>query len=114
MIEQKHFGAIYICNIASKIYPSIRIPLKDKSDVHQRHRRVKPVEVVGVGEACAADGTVGEAVLRVDEKMPAERTGRTEGSPTHRAHVALAVAHHSRVLLKTEKREKNKKLKEQS
>lgn len=35
----------------------------------------------------------------MDEKMPSKRARRTQGSPTHWAHIALAVAHHSRVLV---------------
>lgn len=66
----------------------------------------QPVNVVGVCEARAADSAVGEAVLRVDEKMPTERARRTQGSPTHRAHIALGVAHHSRVLVKTADQDK--------
>lgn len=58
-----------------------------------------PVKVVGVCEACTTDSAVGEAVLRVDEKMPSKRARRTQGSPTHWAHIALAIAHHSRVLV---------------
>lgn len=61
--------------------------------------KLLPVKVVGVCEACATDSAVGEAVLRVDEKMPSERARRTQGSPTHRAHIALAVAHHTGVLV---------------
>lgn len=61
--------------------------------------KLLPVKVVGVCEACAADSAVGEAVLGVDEKMSSKRARRTQGSPTHWAHIALAVAHHSRVLV---------------
>lgn len=62
------------------------------------HRGASPVEVVGVGEAGAADGAVGQSVLRVDEEMSSQRARGAEGPPTHRAHVALAAAHHGRVL----------------
>lgn len=77
--------------------------------------RAEPVEVIGVCETSAADSAVGEPVLRVDEKMPSERARRTEGPPTHWAHVALAVAHHACVLLNTqqkwdEKHEKRRKI----
>lgn len=58
----------------------------------------QPVEVVGVGEAGAADGAVGEPVLGVDEEVSPQRAGGAEGPPTHRAHVALAAAHHGGVL----------------
>lgn len=68
-----------------------------------QQRGAEPVKVVGVCEACATDSAVGEAVLGVDEKMSSKRARRTQGSPTHWAHIALAVAHHSRVLLKTAK-----------
>lgn len=61
--------------------------------------KLLPVKVVGVCEACTTDSAVGEAVLRVDEKMPSKRARRTQGSPTHWAHIALAIAHHSRVLV---------------
>lgn len=61
----------------------------------------KPVEVVGVCKVGSADGAVGEAVLRVDEKMASKGAWRTQGSPTHWAYIALVVAHHSAVLLKT-------------
>lgn len=78
------------------------------------HRRAEPqqiwgepVKVVGVCEACATDGAVGEAVLRVDEKMPSKRARRTQGSPTHWAHVALGVAHHACMLGKTAEKDKH-------
>lgn len=61
--------------------------------------KLLPVKVVGVCEACATDSAVGEAVLRVDEKMPSKRARRTQGSPTHWAHIALGVAHHGCVLI---------------
>lgn len=61
--------------------------------------KLLPVKVVSVCEACSTDSAVGEAVLRVDEKMPSKRARRTQGSPTHWAHIALAIAHHSRVLV---------------
>lgn len=35
----------------------------------------------------------------MDEKMPSKRARRTQGSPTHWAHIALGVAHHSCVLV---------------
>lgn len=73
-------------------------------------RWAEPVKVVGVCEACATDSAVGEAVLGVDEKMPSKRARRTQGSPTHWAHIALGVAHHSCVLLNTAKQDKNKRL----
>lgn len=41
--------------------------------------------------------------------MPSKRARRTQGTPTHWAHVALAVAHHSCVLLNTAKQDKNKR-----
>lgn len=41
--------------------------------------------------------------------MPSKRARRTQGSPTHWAHIVLGVAHHSRVLLKTAKQDKNKR-----
>lgn len=34
--------------------------------------KLLPVKVVGVCEACTTDSAVGEAVLRVDEKMPSK------------------------------------------
>lgn len=34
----------------------------------------------------------------MNEKMPSKGTRRTQGSPTHWAHIALGVAHHGRVL----------------
>lgn len=67
----------------------------------QRATGTTPVKVVGVREAGATDSAVGESVLGVDEKMPSERARRAQGPPTHRAHVALAVAHHRRVLFRT-------------
>lgn len=66
----------------------------------------RPVEVVGVGEAGAADGAVGEPVLGVDEKVPSQRAGGAEGPPAHRAHVALAAAHHGGVLWDAAERER--------
>ncbi len=40
--------------------------------------------------------------------MPSKRARRTQGSPTHWAHIVLGVAHHSRVLLKTAKQDKKR------
>lgn len=34
--------------------------------------KLLPVKVVGVCEACSTDSAVGEAVLRVDKKMPSK------------------------------------------
>lgn len=78
-----------------------RVPLT--GDIHpgcvENIFKLLPVKVVGVCEVCATDSAVGEAVLGVDEKMPSKRARRTQGSPTHWAHIALGVAHHSRVLV---------------
>lgn len=72
----------------------------------ESQRGPEPVEVVGVSEAGAADGAVGQSVLGVDEKMSSQRAGGAEGPPTHRAHIALAAAHHGRVLRDAAEREK--------
>lgn len=65
-------------------------------------RRHRPIEVVGVGEACPTHSTVGEAVLRVDEKVAPQGAWRAERAPTHWAHVVLTAAHQRCVLLHRE------------
>lgn len=48
----------------------------------------------------------------MDEKMPSKRARRTEGSPTHWAHIALGVAHHTCVLVNTGGKKRKKKEKQ--
>lgn len=50
----------------------VLVPLYVKRGRTVSHRGPSPVEVVGVGEAGAADGAVGQSVLRVDEKVSSQ------------------------------------------